>query len=512
MALHDEGGYASNVGRPLGQIFVPPAYGISFFNKRIDAPLVASNIVSDVPALFEYEEELGDPNLEYSRVMHFSVTDSSTGKVIQDELYLPYINLAEISSEKTRFHTKPLVEVVNPRITKLSPNLFVMYFFSNFTSDELPDDNAYNDDPQYLRRLVEFATNDPDELDNKIPPDIEAAPYPNDRNYYVDDPNEDSTPRIAFLSCVLRVFNANIDGTDRIFVVAEKPIINTWVGHRFALDSHPPLLVNKVQSVEWAADKVASDSLTESSVLDDPPREVPYHHLISRINTVMYPGYAGINFYTKPITDFYDLALDHIFDVAGESSKKFDFYAHGRKMKSLGVKQEDSPTKGDPVVSDFSPFERHFGVFEVDVTRYDSSSSSTAEPSYEVVIPGSMDVRGSDKPEFWSYYWDVCDEDAPAAQGGEIIVDFDVSKGLWYGNECIDGITMYAKIEFRPYGYYGNKRQKYWLTIGPKTVTGSELDVLWQGYRIENEDAFGEYTRYYSLADSPLDTITVNEV
>jgi hypothetical protein len=519
MALHDEGGYASDVGRPLGQIFVPPAYGITFFNKTIDAPLEEIEITSEIPALFEYEEDLGDPNLQYSRVLHFNISDSSTGKLLQDDTYVPYINITEVSGDKSKFKIKPLVEVMNPRIVELSPNMFVMYFFSNFTSDELPEENSYTDDPQYLRRMVEFATNDPDELNNKIPPDIEEAPYPNDRNYYVDDTPRDKTPRTAFMSCLLRVFSVKTGdpAVSKTFVVAEKPLIITWIGHRFALDTHPPLLVNKVQSIEWTTDKEDTDNyLNEQAANSEPPRQIPYHHLISRINTVMHNGYAGINFYTKPITDFYDLALDHVFRKNGVASKNFDFYANGRKLKSIQTIQEDAEqmtgSSTTDVVSDYSPFQRHFSILEIDgdlpSVLPSSSSSSSSEPSYTIEIPGSIDVRGDDKPEFWSSYWDVCDEDAPAGVGGDIIVSYE-GDSSWYGEECIDGITMYAKLERRPYGYYENERLKFWLTIGPKTDSGVELDVVWQGFKVEDTSPIGFYTRYYSLGDGTPSSIEV---
>jgi len=504
MALHDSGGYASNIGRPQGEIFIPPSYGVSFFDKMIDTPLTAVGLTSEVPALFSYTEELGDANLEYSRVLHFNVTDASTGVTVQDELYVPYIDSTTVSGKKTIFTTKPLVEVVNPRFVNMAPNLFVMYFFSNFTSASLPDGNIYNDDPQYLRRMVEFSTNQPDQLDGNIPFGL-SAPYPNDRNYYVNNPPIDETPRTAFLSCLIRVFPAESNSSEKTYIIAEKPFIITWIGHRFSLDNHPPLLVNKTQLVEWALDKTTSDSLDDDAVNDSPPRQVPYHHVISRINTVMYAGYSGINFYTQPIINLYDLALDHYFEVEGVASKSFDMYSHGRKLTSIGIQQRDETSLGS---SDFSPFERHFAVVQIDMDdfRHYSSSSTAIPPSYNVDIPTSVNIMGNDKPDFWSNYWDEC---SPISYGS-ITVDFK-SDGTWYGDGCIGGIQMYAKLEERPYGYYNTARAKFWLTFGPLTSLDEELDIVWQGYNVDGVIGNGSYNRYYSLGDNTPNTITVTK-
>jgi len=145
----------------------------------------------------------------------------------------------------------------------------------------------------------------------------------------------------------------------------------------------------------------------------------------------------------------------------------------------------------------------------MDDFRNFSSSSSISYPSYVVEIPAEINIRGDDKPEFWQDYWDVCGSSS-SASGGDITVDF-ISDGSWYGEACVDGIQMYAKLEERPYGYYNSERAKFWLTIGPITLTGIELDIVWQGYKVLGTMGDGNYTRYYGLGDETPTSITLSE-
>lgn len=639
MALHDAGGYSGNVGRPLGGVFVPPSYGITFFNKMLDTPLSAVGLTSETPNLYEYEEELGSTNLKYSRVLHFSVTDGGTGKKIQDDLYVPYIDSVAASGFTSIFTTKPLVEVINPRFTQVAPNIFIMYFFSNFTTKNLPDDGVYTDDPKYLRRMVEFSTNAPNALDGKSPSGL-SAPLPNNRNYYTDGAPVDSKPKIAFMSALLRVFPASVEVSSssasssvekKVYIIAEKPFIITWVGYRFSLDNNPPLLVNKTQSVEWSLNKSTSNSLDDDAVNDSPPRQIPYHHLISRINTVMYGGYAGINFYTRPIHDIYDQVLNHGFRrYVGtypyeliNRSWYYLGYPFYRKLKSIGFVQEDNEglypagSYGPGTQEHYTPFQKHYAIIELNGPDFRSFSSSSSSwfPSYNVFIP-AIDMWGSDKPEFWRYYWQVCGSGSSTssigytvlgtipqcdsscnfalyfpfqigtgtqnfqiwennqwtnmqltfginyigstsvsyiqtnhgnargggangfspgvltgryawngtdqgpwscsvvsgdATGGSITVDYQ-GDGYWYGTGCINGVEMYAKIEKRPYGYYGNEGFRYWVTYGLLTTQDIELDIVWQGFKVNDIYVQGIYERHYALGDDTEETLEVSSV
>jgi len=69
---------------------------------------------------------------------------------------------------------------------------------------------------------------------------------------------------------------------------------------------------------------------------------------------------------------------------------------------------------------------------------------------------------------------------------------------------------MYAKLEERPYGYYSSERAKFWLTIGPLTLTSIALDIVWQGYKVDGIDGDGSYNRYYALGDNMPTTITLS--
>jgi hypothetical protein len=554
--LHDDGGFASYVGRPLGQIAVPPTYNVVFFNKMLDAPLEKLNLTS-VTSTIVFDEQLGDTNVKYERVLHYYITDRATGKVVAGPRYVPYISSWTGAGAVTTYTLKPLIEVNNPRFVKASENVFMSYFFSNFTTAALPD-SQYTDDPRYLRRLIEFASNEVDEVFGNSPSGL-SDPLPNNKNYAYSTVPNDNTPRIAFLSALMRMFvvkmtegSSSASPTDTIALLFEKPQILTWVGHRFALDFHPPMLVNRTQEVRWASSKASSDLLDPDAVDDSPPRQIPYHHVVSGLESIMYPGYGGLNFYTKPIHEIYDVALDHVFQIGGDYQKVYNIYTDtNRRIESIGIRQknleglwkESSSSAGvyiDPFEfectscqgsssscvehtitnSVFSPAQRHFIVIEIDMDDFrnfssSSSSSSFSYPEYDVIVPPSLDPRLPDKPSWWSEYWQECGSGGGGASsgggvGGIVRVEHD---GLrWYGSACIDGVVLYATIEHKPFGYLNEAHDRYWLTIGVKSAFDVDLDLLWQGYWLEFENPEGDYVRYWALAESAPDTITVQEV
>ena len=137
-----------------------------------------------------------------------------------------------------------------------------------------------------------------------------------------------------------------------------------------------------------------------------------------------------------------------------------------------------------------------------------SSSSSSFSSSFRVVIPGSLDPRHADKPDFWSYYWEECGPQLSSSSsggiGGEIIVD-----GT-YGEGCVNGITLWSKIEAKHYAYIDGIKDRLWLTIGLKTSFDVDLDLLWQGYFLSSrEQISGEYKRFWGIGDDCPDIITV---
>jgi len=703
--LHSDGGFADYIGRPLGQVAIPPSYNIVFFEKTLDASLNSMQITS-LTSTIVFNEEMGKPNVKYGRVLHYYITDRATGEIIAGPRYVPYIDSWSTSGEVTTYNIKPLVEVINPRFVKASDTVFMSYFFSNFTTHRLPN-NEYTDNPKYLRRLIEFSNNN---VNRVFSSSSSSFPIPNDRNYAIDSAPEDTTPRIAFLSSVMRIFvvqlvengSSSSSPIQTIAVLFEEPNILTWVGHRFALDFHPPMLVNKIQELKWAGSDLSSSSsyplkelsnhLNQDAVNDSPPREVPYHHVVSGLEAIMYPGYGGLNFNTKPINDVYDVALDHIFQVEGKYEKIFDIYNNSertnRKIRSIGVKQinEETITLGSVIsgkaytsdntggnapppylpsriadgdvntyingfsyiivdlgegnertlryakvylpdhtariyvgvmyfygsnisnsgpwtrisdriypsmpegypgwsdyitvnnntayryyrlysnlygnqtrrqinewqlfedlpnftcrncdgsssscagpeytitTSGFSPAQRHFAVFQINMDDFrgfggSSSSSSSSSSSdyiynYDVIVPGALDPTTSDKPYWWPFYWEECGSPASSSGGvgGIIRVEYDENKLKWYGEMCINGVVLYATIEYKPFGYLGEPYEKYWLTIGVKTSFNVALDLLWQGYLLKYGNAIGEFKRFWALAENAPDTITVEVV
>ena len=401
--LYDSGGLSSYIGRPLGMVSVPPSYDITFFNRFMKSDLEKLYIQSD-SSLSEYSEDLSRSN-RFTRIFHFSVVDFTSRELIGGPYYLPYIDSIEYVNERSKINLRPLAEVINPTFVQISESEFLMYFFSNIEYEGSTGSSVsseYSDDPEFLRRVVEFATNDSEEVGYGSVP-FEGVPQRNDRNLYADDYPDDNYPKLALLSCMIRIGNAKINAEleERIFVFAEKPRFITYVGERFGKDFHPPMLVNTIQKLEWAEDKESSDSLDNEAVSANPARQIPYHHLISGIESIMYPGYAGMNFKTRPLNEIYDKTLDHIFKVNGTYSKSLDL--NNRRLTSISIKKkncssiafeefkcqncEDSSSSSYSISSSDYDLVRHFNVFDV------TTVSDSAVGGYEWGCDSDIGLR-----------------------------------------------------------------------------------------------------------------------
>jgi hypothetical protein len=536
--IHEEGGFASYVGRPLGVVSVPPSYSISFFNKTLLEELEILNISND-SSQWEYREDLV-LSKPYSRILHFSIMDASTGKVILDPKYLPYIDTVTYEDPKTIYNIKPLAEVVYPTFVKINDGEFIMYFFSSFDYDietGSPVEDDYSDDAEILRRVVEFATNEASQIEYG---DTESygisstgnAPVRNNRNLFTPELLEDVDPRMALLSCVLKIGTSKVDGYERVFVWGERPRFVTFVGQRFNLDFHAPLLVNTIQNLRWSANKAGSNDLDEEIITEEPVREVPYHHLISGIETKMYPGYAGINFKTKPINELYGKTLDHIFRHNGTFKKSFN--TNGLfDLRSISVSQLDcsnisfpsfecfcdngSSSSASVISSSEYEFLRHFAIFDINTdenvtpasgTCVDENFSPDDFDSYSVDIPNTINPKGEDKPSFWKNYWSTCgnEEDGDPPVGGSIEI-IKTNDYTWKGQDCIDGVNMYAVLTAHPYfSYKGSFVRRIDLEIGLVAKVGGEFDVVWSGSKMYGVEPIGMYSKTYALGDdTPLD-------
>lgn len=531
--IHEEGGFASNCEKPLESIFVEPSYTINFFNKTLGEELEPTTIVTD-SANSTYDVELefdGDiTNVKYARILHYTLNDPIYRKEIEPSTCAFFINNEEKSTSNTVYKLLPLCEVINPRFVKTGKNTYMMYFYSNFTTMNLPD-NQYTIESKYLRRTIEFASN---KIDNVYGHDSSLSdPLPNNLNYSNDSLSEDNKPRIAFLSAILKIITGKLNGEYRKIILFEKPKILTWIGHRFGLDYSPPILINKTQKIDWAKNKEDSDSLDDDAVNDDPIRQVPYHHVVSGLEAVMYPSYAGLNFKTKPIHEIYDKTLDHLFQTESGYSKTIDFSGDLGKLTSIGVYQEDITTVSFPSYdcsmlqnsssasstiseSSFFPAKKHFAIFKINMDGPSSSSSSSSSysvPSYLVEIPEELNPKSPDKPDFWSYYWDSKDISSSSFGGGEVVVDYNASIRSWYGEGYINGVLLWVQIEDKkPYGYINTERRRLWLTIGLKSNFNVELDCLWQGYRFseDNDGLSGDFKRFWCIGDDCPDIIVVS--
>ena len=383
--LYDSGGLSSYVGRPLGVVSVPPAYNISFFNQFMKSDLEKLSIVSD-SSLTKYTEDLSISS-QFTRIFHFSIMSSTSGELIDGPYYVPYKDsiVYDTVSEKSNISLRPLAEVINPTFIQINEQEFIMYFFSNIEYEGATGSSVsstYSDDPEFLRRVVEFATNNSENIKTGSS-SFSLATQRNNRNLYADGFPDDEYPKLALLSCMLKVGSVKIEGEDeaKLFVFSDKPRFITYIGERFSQDFHPPMLVNTVQKLEWAENKEASDNLNDDALNANPVRQVPYNHLISGIESVMYPGYAGMNFKTKPLDEIYGKTLDHIFRVNGSYSKSLDL--SDVNLSSISVhKQNCESVSFDPFgcsscwPSSSSSYSisnsnydliRHFAVFDVTV-------------------------------------------------------------------------------------------------------------------------------------------------
>jgi hypothetical protein len=226
-----------------------------------------------------------------------------------------------------------------------------MYFFSNFTEEV----EEYTDDPNKLKRMLEFATNFPSDIlmgssGSSLPSSsqFKRPPEDNTLNYFADGgPAEITTPKCALCSAVIRITDFEItivspsssstsasssssESPSKIKVkypIAEKPTIVNWVGDRFATDYVQPVLVNKVQRMDWSTGKQETDLLTQSALDDDPQRQMEYYAIIDSIDAKMHPGYTSLDFGVRPIVDIYGDSLYHVF-VLGmpEGSSTTDKY------------------------------------------------------------------------------------------------------------------------------------------------------------------------------------------
>ena len=327
--LHLPGQLTEYIGRPLEIVQVPPSFTVGFGNVTIGNPIAKMGF-SINNTLVEYVEELEyleSPNIKYNRVFHFWILDRASPDRKFGPYYVPYINDVEVitdieGNETTKLTLRPLREVINPRFVKISEGLYEMIFFSNFTTNLLPDDK-YTDDANYLMNLPEFATNYPQNiLKGRSPNETIAVPKDN-TTYYLPDGNPHfiGNPRMAVLSCLVRINVVEINDVyedspkgervERLYAICERPRIIDWLDYRFARDSYPGLMSNRAQSIEW----LPKTSLTDNAVFEAPSKQVPENHLITGIKSNMYPGHIGYDFNTMPINHFYNNSLVYVLQV-----------------------------------------------------------------------------------------------------------------------------------------------------------------------------------------------------
>ena len=332
--LHTPGLLTDSIGRPLVSIDVPPAYTMSFSNVTIGNPIEEMGF-SNNSSLSVYIEELSadnSPNIKYDRVFHFWTMDRAAPGRKFGPYYVPYIHKLEekniAGKDVTEYTLRPLREVINPRFMKLTDDLYVMLFFSNFSTNLLPNDE-YTDDVNFLVRMPEFATNYPQNIlfgqrpttqPGQIVKPTDNVPY-----YYASASSESSkfigNPRTALLSCIIRMGILEVNDiqedepkgnrVERLYAICEKPTIVDWVDTRFTHDSYPSYLCNRVQEVNW----VDTDKIDGEKLLESPSKQIPKHHVVSGIESIMYPGYVGYDFDTVPINHVYDNSLAYVLEM-----------------------------------------------------------------------------------------------------------------------------------------------------------------------------------------------------
>jgi len=325
--LTTRGLISPNMGRPFEIIEPAVTYRLGFFNTTIYTPIEEMGFDTDTTNIIFNEDLDTYPNIGWDRVLHFWTLDAGNVAKRAGPYYVPYIESITSNETTTTYNFRPLREVINPRIQKLSEGLYVMYFFSNFTTDNLPN-NEYTDNPKYLKRMMELATNDPQNIANKYPDTSSStslsSPQDNTRNWHADNAPEIDNPHCALCSCLIRIGAYEVNTptnssssakTKMVYPICEKPTIVNWVGNRFATDYAEPALVNRVQRIDWSTGKQDSDTLDENAVNDDPPRQMEYYDIIKSIEGKMYPGYMGLNLRTRPIIDIYPESLYHVFVI-----------------------------------------------------------------------------------------------------------------------------------------------------------------------------------------------------
>jgi len=492
--LYEEGGLSSYIGRPLGMVSIPPSYNITFFNKTMDNALAKLNFVSE-STLSEYREDLSI-STAYTRVLHFNVVDTITGNSVAQPYYVPFVDNTVIENGKSIINVKPLVEVIDPTFIQNKNSEIVMYFFSNFNYEGLTGSSVsaiYNDESNFLRRTVEFATNNADSI-HLGSSSSNTIPQFNNKNLYADGFPEDDKPKLGFLSCFLKIGQVLIGDKVKMFVFAEKPRFITFIGERFNLDFHPPMLVNGIQKLEWAKDKAASDNLDNNAINDNPQRQVPYHHLINGIETVMSPGYAGINFKTKPINDLYDKSLDHIFQVNDKVRKDFDI--GGLNLTRISVRQEDFESvdhigflcsKGICGSSSSAILWDYYRITTTDSNYYSNSPCSTGSFAWSW--------------DFWDYSW------VPHV----ILKSVGENCYTRYGTDCsiyFPDLNYYHSLAFL-YGGPGNWKIKVVRGIhrtGEEDPCISKISIIDKS--VQSYSPIGNYGSDWAISNSSLNEIT----
>lgn len=339
--LHEEGKLGDYLGRPLLSIKVNSSYILSFANLTLSKPMSEMNFVQidgDTENV-GYEENL-DLNLPYDRVFHFWINDPTISTSRFGPYYVPYIDEIKISKEgKKTYHVKPLREVINPRIMQLSKGTYCLFFFTNFSTNQILRENSssasgktkyeYTDDPLKLVRNVEFASNQINKLTDEFAPPSDI-PLDNTFNYY---PHGDESllcnSRTALVSCILRIVPLQISdeyekegnkaissssGASRVkrnYVICEKPVIVEWMNQSLSQDTYPSFLVNRAQEIEW---KNVED-LDDSAIGTVPSLQVPEHHLVNGVETKMYPGKIGFDFDTFEINKVYKDSLNYVLEM-----------------------------------------------------------------------------------------------------------------------------------------------------------------------------------------------------
>jgi hypothetical protein len=404
-----DGYMAPIMGRPLESIDPSHSYKFNFFNKTIYSPLEKMDFDSR-SSISEFEEDFDSvPILQYDRILHFWMIEGGGGKDVHGPFYVPYIDKMEAitgpnGKAATKYTLKPLREVINPHIEEISNNLYVMYFFTNMIYDEdsssssssssgsgsgSASDVEYSDSADVLKRMHEFAVNDPRFINpyGEIPERLASSssyrllPLDNIRNYHKDGMPEIKGYKSALCACILRIHDFDVpkrssssssDDIKIFYPICEKPQIIEYFEDRYVTDFVQPLLVNRTQSIKWARDVYDSQYVDPRARDENPPKQMYHHDVISSIEAKMYPGFSGLEFGVKPITDVYKDSLYHVFLIEDENGEEtyyreidLDYMFTDPKMKITGFEFMHS---ADPCALDLP------GIFV-----YDDESQNTPD-------------------------------------------------------------------------------------------------------------------------------------